>query len=174
MIDGPRLKRFQHSDGVRMVYEVIAEHAQLFELHFCDLRFAPVTKHLLVGASAFFSLLVSLKCFYIQCVLPERLSWFACSAQPVMTVSKNRHGGEQGLSMRDNLFIESNHTIIQISCSEKLIKSSGMTPEQRSHMPLAVWSSSLSEGHVRREKRWGEWNVSCKKTRWNVPDHSEK
>ena len=55
----------------RMVYEVIAEHAQLFELRFCDLRFAPVTKHLLVGASDFFSLSVSLKCFYAQRVLPE-------------------------------------------------------------------------------------------------------
>ena len=174
MIDGPLLKRFQHCNGVRMVYEVIAEHAQLFELHFWDLRFAPVTKHLLVGASAFFSLSVSLKCFYAQRVLPEWLSWCTCSAHPVMTVSKNQHGGEQGLGTGDNLFIVSNHTIIQISCSEKLINSSGMMPEQRNHFHLAVWSSSLSEGYVRREKRWGEWKVCCKKSRWNVPDHSEK
>ena len=182
MIDCPQLKWFHHHNGVRMVYEVIAEHAQLFELHFCDLRFAPVTKHLLVGASAFFSLLVSLIFFFsnflrtscLTRIMAEWLSWCACSAQPVMTVSKNQHGGEQGLGMGDNLFIASNHITIQISCSEKLINSSGMTPEQRSQIPLAVWSSSLSEGYVRREKRWGEWKVCCKKSRWNVPDHSEK
>ena len=35
----------------------------LFELRFCDLRIAPVTKHLLVQASDFFNPLVLLKCF---------------------------------------------------------------------------------------------------------------
>jgi hypothetical protein len=39
------VKRFQHQDGVRKAYELIAEHALLFELRFCDLRIAPVTKH---------------------------------------------------------------------------------------------------------------------------------
>jgi hypothetical protein len=61
-----------------------------------------------------------------------------------------------------------------ISRSEKPINRSGMTPEQRNHMLGAIWSSSLSEGNVRHEKRCGKWWVSCKKTRWNVPDHSEK
>jgi hypothetical protein len=45
----------------------------------------------------------------------------------------------------DNFFIESNHKIMRISRSEKLINSSGMTAEQRNHMLGAVWSSSLSE-----------------------------
>ncbi len=60
-----------------------------------------------------------------------------------MTVSKNQHGGNKGLasSVGYNLFIESNHKIMLISRSGKLINSSGMTPEQRNHMLGAVWSS---------------------------------
>ena len=54
------------------------------------------------------------------------------------------------------LLIESNHKIMRISRSEKLINRSGMTPEQRNHMLGAIWSSSLSEGNVRREKRCGK------------------
>ncbi len=51
---------------------------------------------------------------------------------------------EEG-SRLDNFLIESNHKIMLISRSEKLINSSGMTPEQKNHMLGAVWSSSLSE-----------------------------
>jgi hypothetical protein len=73
-----------------------------------------------------------------------------------MTVSINQHRVEQGEaeeSPGDILFIESNHKIIQISCSEKLINSSAMTLERRDHLPCAVWSSSLSEVSFMREKR---------------------
>jgi hypothetical protein len=68
MIGWSQVKRFQHHNGVRKAYELIAKHAQLFELRFCDLRIAPVTKHLLVQASDFFNPLVLLKCFYAQCL----------------------------------------------------------------------------------------------------------
>jgi hypothetical protein len=57
---------FQHQDGVRKVYTLIAEHASLFELRFYDLRIAPVTNHLLVKASNFFIPSVLLKHFYAQ------------------------------------------------------------------------------------------------------------
>ena len=43
-------KQFLRRDGVRGVYGPIAEHTQLFEHHFCDLRIAPVNRHLLVVA----------------------------------------------------------------------------------------------------------------------------
>jgi hypothetical protein len=46
------------------VYELIAEHTQLFEHHFCDLQIANVTKHLLVGACDFSDLIGSQKHFY--------------------------------------------------------------------------------------------------------------
>ncbi len=50
------------------------------------------------------------------------------------------------VGMSHNIFfIESNHKIMRISRSEKLINSSRMMPEQRNHMLGAVWSSSLSE-----------------------------
>jgi len=68
MIGWSQVKRFQHQNGVRNAYQLIAKHALLFELRFCDLRIAPVTKHLLVQASNFFNPLVLLKCFYSQCV----------------------------------------------------------------------------------------------------------
>ena len=63
-----QVKRFQHQNGVRKAYQLIAKHALLFELHICDLRIAPVTKHLLVQASDFFNPSVLLQCFYAQCV----------------------------------------------------------------------------------------------------------
>jgi len=49
---------------------LIAKHALLFELRFCDLRIAPVTKHLLVKANYyyFFNPSVLLKYFQAQCV----------------------------------------------------------------------------------------------------------
>ena len=53
MIGWSQVKRFQHQNGVRNAYRLIAKHALLFELRFCDLRIAPVTKHLLVQASDF-------------------------------------------------------------------------------------------------------------------------
>jgi len=68
MIGWSQVKRFQHQNGVRNAYQLIAKHALLFELRFCDLRIAPITKHLLVQASDFFNPLVLLKCFYAQCV----------------------------------------------------------------------------------------------------------
>ena len=68
MIGWSQVKRFQHQNGVRKAYQLIAKHALLFELCFCDLRIAPVTKHLLVQVSDFFNPLVLLKCFYAQCV----------------------------------------------------------------------------------------------------------
>ena len=67
MIGWSQVKRFQHQNGVRKAYQLIAKHALLFELRFCDLRIAPITKHLLVQASDFFNPLVLLKCFYAQC-----------------------------------------------------------------------------------------------------------
>ncbi len=90
------------------------------------------------------------------------------------SIQKSTWGGTRvkpGSSVGYNLFIELNQLI---SRSEKLINRSGVTPEQRNHMLGAVWSSSLSEGCVRREKRCGKWQVGCKKPRWNVPDHSEE
>ena len=39
---------FPSSEWCYKAYELIAKHALLFELRFCDLRIAPVTKHLLV------------------------------------------------------------------------------------------------------------------------------
>jgi hypothetical protein len=68
MIGWSQVKRFQHQDGVRKVYELIAEHflRLLFELCFCDLRIATVTKHLLVQASDFFNPLGLLKYFQAQ------------------------------------------------------------------------------------------------------------
>ena len=68
MIGWSQVKRFQHQNGIRKAYELIAKHALLFELRFCDLRIAPVTKHLLVQVSDFFNPLVLLKCFYAQCL----------------------------------------------------------------------------------------------------------
>ena len=65
-------------------------------------------------------------------------------------------GEEQG-SRLDNFFIESNHKIMLISRSEKLINSSCMTPEQRNHMLVAqaVCSSSLSEDSCQaRKEMW--------------------
>ncbi len=52
----------------RIVYELIAEHAQLLEHHFCDLKIAAVTKNQLVGASSFFNLLVSLNIIFTHFV----------------------------------------------------------------------------------------------------------
>jgi hypothetical protein len=46
-----------HQDGVREVYELIAEHTPLCEHHFCDLQIANVIKHLLVGACDFSDLI---------------------------------------------------------------------------------------------------------------------
>ncbi len=67
-IGWPQVKRFQHQDGFQKAYELIAKHAPLFEVRFCDLRIAPVTKHLLVQASDFFNPSVLLNYFYAQCV----------------------------------------------------------------------------------------------------------
>ena len=68
MIGWSQVKCFQHQNGVRKAYELIAKHALLFELRFCDLRIAPFTKHLLVQASDFFNQSGLLKYFYAQCV----------------------------------------------------------------------------------------------------------
>ncbi len=60
-------KRFLHQDGhdgVREVYETIADYTRLFEHHFCDLRIAPVTKQLLVGTCDFSNSIGSQKEFY--------------------------------------------------------------------------------------------------------------
>ncbi len=66
-IGWPQVKRFQYQDGVRKAYEMIAKHALLFELCFCDVRIAPVTKHLLVQANNFFNPSGLLNYFYAQC-----------------------------------------------------------------------------------------------------------
>ena len=63
MIAFPQLTPFWHQDGVRKLLELIAEHAQLFEHHFCDSKISRVTECFLVEASAFFNLSVSLKYF---------------------------------------------------------------------------------------------------------------
>ena len=63
MIAFPQLTPFWHQDGVRKLLELIAENAELFEYHFCDLKISLVTECLLVGASTFFNQLVSLKYF---------------------------------------------------------------------------------------------------------------
>ncbi len=67
-------KRFLRQDGVREVYELIAEHTQLFEHRFCDLLIAPVTRHLLVGACDFSNLIGSQKYFYAQPVISSHSS----------------------------------------------------------------------------------------------------
>ena len=67
-------------------------------------------------------------------------------------IHKSTSGGTR-VSRGDILFIESNHEKIQISCSERLINSSGMTLEQRKHMPGAIWSSSLSAVSFMCEKQ---------------------
>jgi hypothetical protein len=59
-IDWPQLKRFQHQDCAGKVYELIAEHTQLFEHNFCDLLIVPITKLLLVGGCDFFYFIGSL------------------------------------------------------------------------------------------------------------------
>ncbi len=66
MIGWSQVKHFQHQDGVRKAYELIAEHFLLFELCFCDMRIAPITKHLLVKASDFFNPLGLLEYFQAQ------------------------------------------------------------------------------------------------------------
>ncbi len=67
-------KRFLRQDGVREVYELIAEHTQLFEHHFCDLQIANITKNLLVGAFDFSVLIGSQKYFWSQ---PVRMTHFS-------------------------------------------------------------------------------------------------
>ena len=69
-----QLKRFLRQDGVREVYELIAEHTQLFVHHFCDLQIANFTKHLLVGAFNFSDLIGSQKYIYAQPVIMTHLS----------------------------------------------------------------------------------------------------
>jgi hypothetical protein len=67
-------KQFLRLNGVRKVYELIAEHTQLFEHRFCDLQIANVTKHLLVGAFNFSDLIGSQKYIYAQPVIMTHLS----------------------------------------------------------------------------------------------------
>jgi hypothetical protein len=65
---------FLHQDDVKEVCALIAEHTQLFELHFCDLHNANVTKHLLVGDCDFSDLVGSQKYFYAQPVIITHFS----------------------------------------------------------------------------------------------------
>ncbi len=67
-------KLFLRQNGVREVYELIAEHTQLFEHHFCDLLIAPATRHLLVGACDLSNLIGSHKYFYAQPVISSHSS----------------------------------------------------------------------------------------------------
>ncbi len=67
-------KRFLRQDGVREVYDPIAEHTQLFEHHFCDLWIAPVTRHLIVGACDFSNLIGSQKYFYARRIISSHSS----------------------------------------------------------------------------------------------------
>ena len=123
---------------------------------------------LLLGGSAFFNLYFSLNNLHAHRMISVHLSYLACSAQPAMTEYKTQDGRWERARSWDIWFTDSDHKIIQIYWSEKLIKDSNITMELKSDMCCAVWSSSLWEITFSREMCWSIWSVTCKKTGWNI------
>ncbi len=119
---------------------------------------------MLLGGSTFFNPFFSPNNLHTHCMISVQSSYWACSAQPAMAVYKTQAGRWQRAHSWDIWFTDSNHNIIHIYWSEKLINCSNITMELETNMICAACFSSLWEITFSCEMWWSKQSVNCKKT----------